>query len=70
MRWLTGDIGYHHVHHVNAAIPFYALHKAMQGIPELRRAQPITLRPSDVLAGLRLKLWDAEASELVGFRSA
>lgn len=67
LRWLTGNIGFHHIHHVNAAIPFYALPRAMSAIPEFRAVRPITLRPRDVFAGLRLKLWDEQAGRMIGF---
>ena len=70
LNWVTGNIGYHHVHHVNAAIPFYALPKAMSAIAELREVEAITLHPRDVLGGLRLKLWDAKAAKMVGFSDA
>lgn len=45
MRWFTGNIGYHHVHHVNARIPFYRLPEAMAGIPELQSAATTSFAP-------------------------
>jgi omega-6 fatty acid desaturase (delta-12 desaturase) len=36
MRWFTGNIGYHHVHHLNARIPFYRLPEAMAQLAELQ----------------------------------
>lgn len=41
MNWFTGNIGYHHIHHLNAQIPFYNLPKAMKTIPKLQN--PITI---------------------------
>lgn len=70
MRWFTGAIGYHHVHHLNPRIPFYRLREAMAAIPELQQAVVTTLRPRDVLACLRLKLWDPVAQRMVGFAAA
>lgn len=71
MNYFTGNIGYHHVHHLNHRIPFYRLPEAMRGIPELREPRGVTsLRPSEVAACLRLKLWDAEQERLVPFPSA
>ena len=68
LGWLTGDIGYHHVHHLNHRIPFYRLPEAMAGIPELRDPRGVTsLRPGDIAACFRLKLWDQEAGRMVGF---
>jgi omega-6 fatty acid desaturase (delta-12 desaturase) len=67
MKWISGDIGYHHVHHLNAAIPFYRLADAKRAIPELKDPIITTLRPRDILRCLRLKLWDGQTRELVPF---
>lgn len=67
MNWFTGNIGYHHVHHLNARIPFYRLPEAMASLVELQSPGTITLHPRDVLACLRLKLWSPEAGRFVGF---
>ncbi|HEU5058453.1 MAG TPA: fatty acid desaturase [Kofleriaceae bacterium] len=65
MRWFTGNIGYHHVHHLNAAIPFYRLPDAFDAIPELERPADTSLWPRDVIACLRLGLWDEETGRMV-----
>jgi omega-6 fatty acid desaturase (delta-12 desaturase) len=70
MRWFTGNIGYHHIHHLNALIPFYRLPEAMNAIPELQHPCVTSLHPSDVLTCLRLNLWDLEKQELVTFEDA
>lgn len=67
MHWFTGNIGYHHVHHLNARIPFYRLPEAMAGIAELQTPGTTSLRPRDVLQCLRLKLWDERRDRLVPF---
>jgi omega-6 fatty acid desaturase (delta-12 desaturase) len=67
-RWLTGNIGYHHVHHVNSRIPFYRLPEAMAGIAELQSPRTTSLRFADVRSCLRMKLWDPEAGRMIGFR--
>jgi omega-6 fatty acid desaturase (delta-12 desaturase) len=67
MSWFTGEIALHHVHHLNAAIPFYRLREAMAAIPELQIAPGTSLRPRDVVACLRLKLWDPAAQKMVGY---
>jgi omega-6 fatty acid desaturase (delta-12 desaturase) len=68
MRYFTGNIGFHHVHHLNHRIPFYRLHEAMEGIPELRNPRGVTsLWPRDIIACFRLKLWDPELGRLVPF---
>jgi omega-6 fatty acid desaturase (delta-12 desaturase) len=64
-RWLTANIGYHHIHHLNARIPFYRLLEAMQAIPELQTPGTSTLKSTDILACLRLKLWDPDSQQLV-----
>lgn len=70
LRWFTGNIGYHHVHHLNALIPFYRLPEAMAAIPELQQPSKTSLRPSDILTCLQLNLWDQEKQELVTYREA
>ncbi len=65
MRWFTGNIGYHHVHHLNSKIPFYRLSEAMRAIPETHHPTTVTLGLRDVRNCLRLKLWDADAGRLV-----
>jgi omega-6 fatty acid desaturase (delta-12 desaturase) len=65
LRWFSGNIGYHHVHHLGPRIPNYRLKECFEAIPALQARQPLTLRNS--LAGIRLKLWDEERQELVAF---
>ncbi len=67
MAWFTGNIGYHHVHHLNARIPFYRLPEAMDSLPELQAPGMTTLQPRDIAACLRLKLWSVEKEKFVGF---
>jgi omega-6 fatty acid desaturase (delta-12 desaturase) len=66
LHWLTGNIGYHHIHHLSSQIPNYHLAAAFYDNPELQRVTRITLRQSLSCAGL--KLWDEESRKLVGFR--
>ncbi|MES1213891.1 MAG: fatty acid desaturase [Bacteroidota bacterium] len=65
-EWVTANIGYHHIHHLNSRIPFYRLPEAMRKIPALQTATVTTLNPSDIAACLRLKLWDAEQNKMIG----
>lgn len=67
MQWVTANIGFHHIHHLNAKIPFYRLPEAMAAIPELQQAKVTTLKPSDIVACLRLKVWDADQNKMIGF---
>jgi omega-6 fatty acid desaturase (delta-12 desaturase) len=70
MRWFTGNIGYHHIHHLNPRIPFYRLPEAMAAFPELQRAHVTTLHPRDIADCFRLALWDPARNELVTFKEA
>jgi len=70
MRWFTANIGYHHVHHLNAQIPFYRLPEAMAAIPELQHVGRTSLWPRAVRACVRLNLWDMKTQRLVPYRAA
>lgn len=65
LRWFSADIGYHHVHHLNPRIPNYRLKQCYDAVHPLREKPPLTIGQS--LTGIRLKLWDEERKELVGF---
>jgi len=68
LRWFTGNIGYHQLHHLNAQIPFYRLPEAMSSIPQLQAMRPIRLSPRDIYRCFRLKLWDPKKDRMVSFR--
>jgi omega-6 fatty acid desaturase (delta-12 desaturase) len=68
MRWFTGNIGYHHIHHLNSRIPFYRLPEIMAKLPELQSVRTTSLAIREIIACLRLKAWDTDAEEMVGFR--
>jgi omega-6 fatty acid desaturase (delta-12 desaturase) len=67
MQWVTANIGFHHIHHLNSKIPFYRLPEAMAAIPELQTAKETSLKPSDIIACLKLKVWDADQNRMIGF---
>ncbi|MBK8691085.1 MAG: fatty acid desaturase [Deltaproteobacteria bacterium] len=67
MHWFTGNIGFHHVHHLNPQIPFYQLPSAMAGIPELQHPGRTSLRLKDIRAAFALKLWDPSKGRMVGY---
>ncbi len=67
MEWFTANLGYHHVHHANAAIPFYRLPEAMQAIEAFRTPITTSLWPWDMYRCLRLKLWDPDRMRMVSF---
>lgn len=64
--WFTANIGYHHIHHLNARIPFYRLPEVLAQIPELNAPQTTSLSPRDIQRCLRLKVWDVDAQQMVG----
>jgi acyl-lipid omega-6 desaturase (Delta-12 desaturase) len=68
LRWFTGNIGFHHIHHLRPRIPNYMLKEAQAEVEELRAVKPITLRSGFESLGLRL--YDEELGRLVGFREA
>lgn len=68
LRWLSGNIGIHHVHHLSSRIPFYRLPQVLADNPELAGIGRITLLES--LKGVRLVLWDERSKRLVSFREA
>ena len=70
MHWFTGNIGYHHVHHLNPGIPFYRLPEAMAAIPELQGTGATSLSPREIARCFGLKLWDPDKGRLVGYPEA
>jgi omega-6 fatty acid desaturase (delta-12 desaturase) len=67
--WFTANIGYHHIHHLNARIPFYRLPEVFAKVPELRTPKTTSLRPADIVRCLRLKVWDVDTQQMIGFRN-
>jgi omega-6 fatty acid desaturase (delta-12 desaturase) len=65
LQWMTGNIGLHHVHHLNSRIPFYRLKEAMDNIPELQHVTTTSWKPTDMYRCLRLKLWDADKGKMI-----
>jgi omega-6 fatty acid desaturase (delta-12 desaturase) len=65
LDWMTGSIGFHHVHHLSPRIPNYYLRRAHEENPYFQRAHRLTLRES--LHAFSLKLWDEERGRMVGW---
>lgn len=70
MQWFSGNIGYHHIHHLNLRIPFYRLPEAMAAIPELQTPITTTLMPHDVMACFQSCLWDEQQHRMVSYSEA
>lgn len=68
LQWLTGNIGFHHVHHMRPGIPNYNLEQCYRDVPELQAVTPVTLCSS--FKSLRQNLYDEERNRMVSFREA
>jgi acyl-lipid omega-6 desaturase (Delta-12 desaturase) len=66
LQFLTGNIGFHHIHHLSPRVPNYRLEEAHYSIPELQHVPTITLATS--LTSLRFRLWDEERKNFVSFK--
>ena len=67
LHWLTGNIGFHHIHHLSSRIPNYRLRACHEANPAFQSVVRLSLR--DSLRCTRLALWDSERRKLVSFRS-
>jgi len=67
LQWFTGNIGFHHVHHVQQRIPNYSLELCHNEVPALNSVTPLTFRKS--LRCGRLHLWDERNKKLTGYES-
>ncbi len=65
LHWFSGNIGYHHLHHLASRVPNYRLRECFNSHPRLQRAQRLSLWTS--LRAARLRLWDEQAQRLVPF---
>ncbi|MFA1819385.1 fatty acid desaturase [Virgibacillus oceani] len=65
MQWITGNIGYHHVHHLSPRVPNYNLENAHESTPPLKKATTITLASS--LKSIRFRLYDEASKSFVSF---
>jgi acyl-lipid omega-6 desaturase (Delta-12 desaturase) len=68
LQFFTGNIGLHHVHHLNARIPNYNLQRAHDENPIFHVVPTLSLR--DAARSVRLKLWDEDSGRLVSFAEA
>ncbi len=65
LQWFTGNIGFHHIHHLSARIPNYNLERCHDAHPLFNSVKPITLSTS--LKSFNLRLWDEKSRKLVGY---
>jgi omega-6 fatty acid desaturase (delta-12 desaturase) len=65
LQWFSGNIGFHHIHHLSPRIPNYNLQKCHESDPLFQQVKPITLTSS--LKSLAFRLWDEQSKKLVGY---
>ena len=65
-QWFTGNIGYHHVHHLSSRIPNYKLEACHNENEIFKNIKPITF--SSTFKALNLSLWDENKQKLISFR--
>lgn len=67
LQWFSGNIGFHHIHHLNPGIPNYLLERCHKSHPVFQQAPVLKIKSS--LSCIRLHLWDEENKKLVGFNA-
>jgi omega-6 fatty acid desaturase (delta-12 desaturase) len=67
LQWFSGNIGFHHIHHLSPRIPNYYLEKCHNAHPLFQRVKQISLL--DSLKCLKFRLWDEKNKQLVGFEA-
>jgi omega-6 fatty acid desaturase (delta-12 desaturase) len=65
LQWFSGNIGFHHIHHLSPRIPNYNLEKCHKADPLFQTVKPITLFSS--LKSFTFRLWDEKSRKLVGY---
>lgn len=66
LQWFSGNIGFHHLHHLSPRIPNYYLEKCHRSDPMFHEIEPLTLFAS--LKTITYRLWDEQNKKLIGFR--
>jgi omega-6 fatty acid desaturase (delta-12 desaturase) len=66
LQWFSGNIGFHHVHHLSPRIPNYNLESCHRAVPLFQNVKPITLLSS--LRSFTFRLWDEQRGKLVSYR--
>jgi len=65
LRWFTGSIGYHHIHHLRPRVPNYYLREIYEATPQLQNVTTVNLRSS--LDSLAMRLYEERTGRMVGF---
>lgn len=66
LQWFSGNIGFHHIHHLSPRVPNYNLEHCHNSHPLFRAVKPVRLLHS--FKALAFRLWDEHGKKLVGFR--
>jgi acyl-lipid omega-6 desaturase (Delta-12 desaturase) len=66
LQWMTGNIGFHHVHHLSPRVPNYKLEEVHKNSEPLQHAQTLTISTS--LQSLKMHLWDEQGKRFIGFK--
>jgi acyl-lipid omega-6 desaturase (Delta-12 desaturase) len=66
LQWFSGNIGFHHIHHLSPRIPNYNLERCHKSHPLFQTVKPVTMFGS--LKSMTFRLWDEQRRKLVGFR--
>ncbi|HLV37283.1 MAG TPA: fatty acid desaturase [Spirillospora sp.] len=65
LQWLSGNIGFHHIHHLSPRIPNYKLEECHYSSPIFQEVEPLTLLTS--LKSARVRLWDEDRHKMIGY---
>jgi omega-6 fatty acid desaturase (delta-12 desaturase) len=65
LQWFSGNIGFHHIHHLSPRIPNYELERAHRSEPMFQKVKPLSVRTS--LKSLKFRLWDESRRKLTGY---
>lgn len=66
LQWMTGNIGFHHIHHLGPRVPNYNLQRTYDKIAYLQEVSTVDLLSS--LRSLRFRLWDEDNKKFIGFK--
>ncbi|MFT4548306.1 MAG: omega-6 fatty acid desaturase (delta-12 desaturase) [Verrucomicrobiales bacterium] len=66
LQWFSGNIGFHHIHHLSPRIPNYNLERCHRSDPMLQQVKPLTLLRS--FKSINFRLWDEKGKKLISFR--
>lgn len=67
LQWFSGNIGFHHIHHLSPKIPNYNLERCLKETPIFQK-EPLTFWSS--LRSMKYRLWDEDKRKLVTFKEA